>query len=375
VSGSGTRDAAGYRQTFFGPGCRPYNGWVLFPVSFLQKLQPGASGRGVFPIHGDYYEQNGEPYPGRCGPNTRFVSNTLTTWSFVPGLVFGGLNGTPEKRIDAVVSTHGFPLSGESHPHISFERFYFTDLYGLTRWEAWKLPTDVPNSPTTCGGRTEMEYQGVAFRLAQCRDWSAVDVFQRPKPRLPWPYPESNVLTDPHFDEPDAPTWRVAAISDKGADEGAMLNRRQFQSRIAQDTRYSENKEGVHYVQIDCGGPQCNSDQALFQDIPIARVRSGEAVDYGFSGVVDGNAGGVVRVELSQRDSAGRALWSTSFDAQVPPEARGFKPEKSIYFASSVFLATSPPIPIAPGAVSLRFSLSPRDPRLYDILDASLMPR
>ncbi len=72
VSGSGTRDGAGYQQTFFGPGCRPYNGWVFFPDSFLRELRPGALGSGVFPVHGDKYEQNGEPYPGHCGPDTRF---------------------------------------------------------------------------------------------------------------------------------------------------------------------------------------------------------------------------------------------------------------------------------------------------------------
>ena len=151
--------------------------------------------------------------------------------------------------------------------------------------------------------------------------------------------------------------WRISIstsrVRQRGGERsdseiGAILSRSQFQSRTALDTRFSRTKEGVHYLQIDCGGRRCNPDQALFQDVPIDRVKDGERVDYGFSGVVEGSEGGIMRVELSQRDSAGRDLWSTSFDANVPTEASGVKPEESIYRASSVFLTTSPPLRIAP---------------------------
>ena len=50
----------------------------------------------------------------------------------------------------------------------------------------------------------------------------------------------------------------------------------------------SQNKEGVHYLQINCGGRQCDPGQALFQDVPIDRVKDGERVDYGFTGVGEG---------------------------------------------------------------------------------------
>ncbi len=282
VTGSGTRDAAGYRQTFFGIDCKPWNGWVFFPVSFLGELRPAASGSGVFPIHGDYYEQDGESYPGHCGPETRFGSGTLTTWSFEPGDTFGGMNGARMKRIDAIVSTHGFPLHAPPGARFGLERFYFTDLYGLTRWEAWKPAADVPNPSTTCRGPTEMLYRGVAFRLKQCRDWSAVEVFDHPKPRWPWPYPEANVLSDCHFEEPDLRAWKR-----RPSEAGVLLDAHQLESRTALDTRFSANKRGVRYLQIDCGRRQCNPGQALFQDVAIDRVKDGERVDYGFSGVVD----------------------------------------------------------------------------------------
>ena len=167
-------------------------------------------------------------YPGHCGPETRFGSGTLTTWSFEPGDTFGGMNGARMKRIDAIVSTHGFPLHAPPGARFGLERFYFTDLYGLTRWEAWKPAADVPNPSTTCRGPTEMLYRGVAFRLKQCRDWSAVEVFDHPKPRWPWPYPEANVLSDCHFEEPDLRAWKR-----RPSEAGVLLDAHQLELRTA----------------------------------------------------------------------------------------------------------------------------------------------
>ena len=99
------------------------------------------------------------------------------------GPCFRGSERRAEKHIDTIVSTHGFPTRRPLPPHFGLERFYFTDLYGFTRWEAWKLAADNPKtSERLVEGPTEMEYQGVAFKLAACRDWSIVDVFARPKP-------------------------------------------------------------------------------------------------------------------------------------------------------------------------------------------------
>ncbi len=56
----------------------------------------------------------------------------------------------------------------------------------------------------------------------------------------------------------------------------------------------------MHYLQLHCGGRACDPGQALFQDVAIDRVKDGESIDYGFSGVAEGNEGGVMHVELSQ---------------------------------------------------------------------------
>ena len=88
-----TRDGGGYTQTAFGPECKPFGGWVFFPVSFLEDLRPGAEGNGVFPIRGARWEQNGETWPGRCEPDEGFSANTTTQWFFEPAHRFGGVNG------------------------------------------------------------------------------------------------------------------------------------------------------------------------------------------------------------------------------------------------------------------------------------------
>ena len=78
---------------------------------------------------------------------------------------------------------------------------------------------------------------------------------------------------------------------------------------------------------------------------------------------------------LTERDRDGKGLWSTSFDATVRADYRGKRAVDSVYNGSSVYLETSPAVTRKPGAVALRFSLSPRTPALYDILDTWLMPR
>ena len=168
VSGSGTRDGGSYRETFFGAGSQDVRGMGFFPVPFPRELRPGASGRGVFPIHRGLLRAERRALSGTMRPDTHFNTETLTTWSFEPGFVFGGVNGAPKKSIDAIVSTHGFPLRAPLPLHFGLERFaYFTDLYGFTRWEVWKPAADALKAPARhARARLEWDHHGVAFKLA-----------------------------------------------------------------------------------------------------------------------------------------------------------------------------------------------------------------
>jgi hypothetical protein len=372
VTGGGTRDGGGYSQTFFGADCQPYGGWIFFPVSFLEALRPGAAGRGIFPDQDIYWEQDGEPWPGHCIPNRGLSWGTLTTWEFVSLYPFSGQNGEPTKRIDAIVSTHGFQMQHSAERDFHLERFYFTDLYGPTRWEAWLPSSDRVKATANCAGDTQTIYEGVAFTLADCRDWSAVQLIDPPRPRLPWPYPETNLLQNWHFDQRGMEPW---CRTHTERQPGKVLNWDRFTSIAPADLRYSQTHVGVRYLQVSCGDRECDPPQAIYQDVPIASLPPSSAYDYGFSGVIDGAENGTMRVTLSERDRTGKELWSASFDATVKTDYRGKRAAYSVYHASSVFLETSPAAAHKPGAVALRFSLSPRTPALYDILDTWLMPR
>ena len=186
---------------------------------------------------------------------------------------------------------------------------FFTDLYGHTRWEAW-YPTGPANTTTNCSGPTQMEYQGVTFYRQDCHDWSAVTLYPTPQPYLPWPYPETNVLVNSHFDGLQG--WQY----------GSGLDVSVVPSTTALDTAFSQNGHGVDYLQVNCAG-QCWPSQAVFQDVPISAVQAGQQVDYGFSGVVQASAGANMLVTLSIQDAQGAQLWSTSFDATVPTNSQG----------------------------------------------------
>jgi len=87
VSATQTRDGGGYSQTFYGSGCTPYNGWVFFPTSILPTLSASTSGSTTAAIMGDYWEQNGQSWPGVCNGFSTFNRNTITSWQFTPQFV------------------------------------------------------------------------------------------------------------------------------------------------------------------------------------------------------------------------------------------------------------------------------------------------
>jgi hypothetical protein len=370
VTGGDTRDGGGYSSSFFGPDCRPFGGWVFFPVDFLKELRPGAEGRTMAPIYGFHWEQGGEPWPGRCERGKGFSGSTLTTWFFAPQHEFGGLNGGKTKKIDAIVATHGSALPPNSPlGRFHLERIYFTDLYGATRWEAWiSNPEHPPRAATNCSGPTEMTYEGNVYTLTDCRDWSYTEINDPPRPRTPWPYPEANILSNWHFTGDDISPWVL---------QGGSTKRELKNSRTEPDAKFApggpRGAKGVRFLQLSCeeGEQGCG---ALHQDIPIKNLPKSTSYDYGFSGLAR-TGGGAVEVSLSQRDARGDVLWEDRFTAEVPDRYKKWTAENSIYKAASVFLKSAPEFELKPKAVSLRLTLTPKTVETYDILDAWVMPR
>ncbi len=265
VTGGDTRDGGGYSQSFFGADCKPFGGWVLFPVAFLRDLRPEAQGRTMAPC-GSYWEQAGLPWPGRCELGKGFSTSTLTTWSFSPGHEFGGLGGRTSKRIDAIAATHSWTLPPNSpQGRLAFERIYFTDLYGATRWETWISNPEKPPSPATnCSGPKETNYEGNVYTLVHCRDWSNTEIYTLPQWHPPWPYLPSEHPCGLALHERRTSPWAV-----EGAISSALMN-----SRTEADTKLApggpEHGAGVRYLQLSC--PEHSGDCGSLPEISLSKI-------------------------------------------------------------------------------------------------------
>jgi hypothetical protein len=197
ASAGGTRSRL-LGTTFFGAGCKPYNGWVFFPVSALDGRLIRA-GEAEMPIRGVHWERNGEPWPGPCP--ARYATDSWTSWEPLPAFRFGGIGGTPLKTIDAIRSIHGFRENPRFLAIGHVEVFYFTRLYGLTRWESWAPKERLDREPdlqqrfatanVRCTGPAEYVYKGVNFARIACRDWTSVQVLPAPERAPFWPVPNA----------------------------------------------------------------------------------------------------------------------------------------------------------------------------------------
>jgi hypothetical protein len=182
--------------TFFGSGCRPHSGWVLFPTSALGE-QSFKAGKAAVPIKGVHWASLGQTWPGSCP--AAYETDSMTSWEELAQFQFGGVGEIPPKRLDTIRSIHGF-VSGPrflSQGHL--EVFYFTRLYGFTRWESWapkerfdatpNLSARVDVASARCAGPVENVYNGITFVRIACRDWTDIDVPAKAEPPPDWPVP------------------------------------------------------------------------------------------------------------------------------------------------------------------------------------------
>jgi hypothetical protein len=362
VSATQTRDGGGYSQTFYGSGCTPYNGWVFFPTSILSTLSPDTSGSTTMAIMDDYWERNGQSWPGVCNVFSNFNRNTITSWEFKPQFAFGGINGAPIKYIDTIVSSHGYSNDPSFVTSGHIETFYFTKLYGVTRWEAW-YPTQQnrpPQGVVTCNGSSTTVYQGIPMTRADCRDWSATQVIALAVHPV-WPVPDLNLLSNFHFSGSLSP-WKTTGSAITAA--------------VATSTTQADRH--VFYLSLGCRGA-CQPGQMIYQDIPISKVTSGTPYDYAIAAVSHGAAGGTLEVSLNQVDSKGRILDERSFVMTVPTAAMtvggSMTDAVSVYRAATFTGGTTSPLYLRPGARSLRFGIEPQSMITFDIVDAWVMPR
>lgn len=347
VSSPDTRDGGGFGTAFFGEGCRSWGGWVYFPeTGFL------GGGEIRMPIAVQYWEQSAQDFPGGCPAG--YSAGTWTDWRFEPSVAFGGVNGQPVKSMPALVSRHGFRDDPGFRQQGHLEIFYFTEFYGLTRWEVWSPVEQGGRASAECAGTQPRRWRGVAFVITDCHDWSRI-VPAEPPTRLAWPLPVANLLRHFHFGPGFERVWRTR--------DGAPVDERSIRlSSLPADTL--RGRPGVRTLAL--GAP-------IHQDVPVEALRDGATYAFGASGHAATPAGARLRLSLSQRGAEGQELRrheSRVFD--LPQRAgRYAHPRRSVVLASETVLA-SERLALDPRTVLLRFEVAPLGPEGAELLDTWL---
>jgi hypothetical protein len=370
-----TRDGGGFSTTFFGRNCTPYNGWVFFSLASLASGHP-TDGSTFAPISGDHWEQHGETWPGVCPSG--YSLDSLTTWQWIRDYPFGGIGGAPVKPLDTIEVVHGFMRSARFLAQGHLEVFFFTKLYGITRWEVWRPRAQIESgtldaaqkeavarAARMCSGAPDVVYQRENFVRAGCRDWSAVNVPAMPEAPPPWVIPDLNLLRNYHFGEGLA-QWQRAGHSV----DGMPLHWAVRNSTAPRDARSVDDGAGLRYLAVSCGAA-CGPGERLFQDVPVSAAMTGGTWTFAATARVEEGTG-TLALMLEQLDGSGRVIDSRSVEARMSPRSERFGADQSILLSSSFVSATGALVP-APGARALRFSIVPKSGGVFDICDAWLM--
>ena len=387
-----TRDNGGFGITWFGSNCKPYNGWVFFPVADLTPSGIEA-GEVKKPISGVYWEKNGEHWPGNCSSTSQASTaqstsgavhchpgascpsknyeEPLTTWEFIPNYPFAGIGKNPVKRLDTIRSIHGFLDDPDFLAHGDLEVFYFTKLYGSTRWEDWMPLQEVEANPRYkrtaeqvskyCHGTGDVEYRGVKYVVTFCRDWSAVSVLPKPELAIPWPVPDLNLLQNFHFDQ------RLANWKRTESGEGLQLSLKT--STEAKDMLYVQHGgAGIRYLALTCTA-NCSAANAIYQNVPVTAKTTSGQYTLGARVRAEGHPG-TLRVAVTMLDRGGKVLGQKSFVESAPLPGG---PGADSVVLSGNFELKSFPITVDSRASVLRFSISPTASGTFDIVDTWLM--
>ena len=413
ASAPSTFDGGGFSTTFFGEDggqAVPYNGWIFFPESFVTGGY--VPGRASKPITGRDWEQNGEPWPGQPSPSFLLRHASEDAWRLVPSCEFGGIGGAETKSLDAIQVVHGYVSKSEPGHDLNLTRghleiYYFTKLYGATRWEVWRplaqlggdynhpsevrtkalavaresgrpilaageryvQPSDLP--PTPDNRLIVVNFKGRdgddrLYVVTAMRDWSAVKILSSPELPPPCPIPQQNLLANFHFDHGSLAPWHATGISWKLAQSHTVLDRRFSQTGA---------KAGVRYLELQSDRPGSGD---LYQDIPVADLHNGWCSLCVKLRTV--SAPGAMRVLLQQVDQHG-AVISTDVDFKqtIQPANRIYSyagPDDPDAHASvvlsSTLMAKGAPLIVQPGAVSIRCVLQPQTNGAFDILEANV---
>jgi hypothetical protein len=210
-----------------------------------------------------------------------------------------------------IVDHHG---GGDPNRSDHIERFYFTRVYGLTRWERWNVAA-APATGVACNGPTR---EG-RFVRADCRDWTNVVLNGEGWAPQAWatPYAGSTRLVNGDFAHGGTRGWNPLGTSAEGRPTALAV---------------VPGPRGTTVAHVHCNG-RCSPGQSIFQDVSQSgggRMRFGATLRSASRGSVSGElvvfqldvGGGIVgRVGVPFSVGGGRSrLTSGGFDVQ--PQAR-----------------------------------------------------
>jgi hypothetical protein len=425
VSAVETQDGGGFISTFFGKRngtVIPGNGWLFFSSAVLQNRFDTITV--TAPIMVRYWEQNGENWPGETP--SWLDESSETSFMRIASCPFGGLNGNPVKQIEAIKVVHGYisaPPYGSQSSHDYFlqnghlEVFYFTKVYGITRWEAWVVVTALGNYnspsilrdraintalrclptvaqqyvqpedlPKTAANRfitaTHKGRDGtvLTYALIDVRDWSAITLLPTPEHPPVTPVACQNILKNFHFHPQTFTTsWKRFGNSK----EGNLINWSLLQSKATLDAAYNQagSSGGVRYLATNTGGTPDIDKQAIYQDIPITGLNEGM---YTISTRFRSESGtGSMKFVLQQIDHSGNATNDIEVVKTAGETATSFGTVYSFTgntdnnpFASAVLSSTLASargnIRFRPDATYLRFLMLPQTANTMHIIDCNV---
>jgi hypothetical protein len=410
VSAASTRDPIGFNTVFYGVASGevvPENGWILFPLSFVEKLTSNSTTSALqtaptTPIFDDFWEHNGEPGIGTPPPASQWTpSNMINSYQYVSNFEFGTVNPasrtTNSKRMNTLIAYHQPTptpslIQGTNPGTGHMEVLYFTTAYGWTRWSAYAvtscagLPRGTKGScalpPDNCTdsadggpGARKMNLNGTTYYRISCTDFS--QTVQQPGAVPYFPVPEANLLSDSHF-AGSASSW----LSNPTLQVASKTSTTPIDTQSKRGRAFS----GVKYAELYCPLASCQNGASIYQNIDIEALRlTSGRFGFGISARVHpGSANsGVVQVSLYQVGAQGQVLSteaSQSFTLEPGVAGYGNPNEVSAVLGDqfdsvvleSQFVSGMANITIHPQAKALRLRITPQTGIDFDLVEAHL---
>jgi hypothetical protein len=306
------------------------------------------------------------------------------------------VNGNIVKQVDTLVSYHGFETKKNGYtPTDNFlenghlEVFYFTKLYGLTRWEVWAPQTTNQNirnrtyysQSSECNGQGFGIYKDVNFSIINCHDWSNVKARKSSSSMVPiWPLVNANILKHGHFDSNGlSENYFIGKWCRFGTtSSGKMIN---WSSLISTGGGDANDGIGMAYLAFNCGADsssnyQCGTpgSQVIYQDIAVDGIMVCNGCGYMYGVNVRTETGtGTIQIALQLLDHNSIVIWQSVQETAIKADngdGRGSEADSVYLSAKFVYHTVQLPTNITSSASKLRFLIIPVTTNTFFVVDS-----